>query len=491
MQPRKYRRNLADKGLPHDWEVEKSVLGGLLVAPELLSEVRSAVGPGDFHRPAHAALFELLCDLADRGGPPPDLTVALAEVDRRDIAERVGGIAYVVALPAACAHPPSAPAYARRVAEDAARRRLVLEARRIEADTLEGRDVGADLDRLGIPRADRASVLPWLSGGDWIAAEPPERAYLLHDAPSEHDRHRFGSDALGRGMLPRGKVGILAAPGGVGKTYALCGLALSVATGAPWLGWFPVSPHVSGRVALVLGEEDAGEIQRRLRAQAEVMRIDVQREALHLRGVHALPGAGLSLALVETDPLTRRSSPTERARELLAYLEREADRAGLGWDAVILDPLSRFAGADAETDNAAATRLVEQLERFAKLPGGPTVIAAHHVRKRGDDTDTDPTLRKPTSSAGVRGSSALVDGARWVARMEPGPGPLVTFAVTKSNYGPLPEFGPDGLVLIRPPARSGGIRAAHPDERERYAPRPLRSSEETSRSGGKPRDTLG
>lgn len=479
-EPRRYVRRPADKGLPHDWNTERALLGALLTAPELFAEVRVSVGVDDFHRPAHAHLFEVLCTLADRGAVP-DLTIALAEVDRLDAAERVGGIAYVTALPQACASVDLAPRYAQRVAEDAARRRLVLEARRIEADTLEGKDVGAEFDRLGIPRGDRAGSLPWCSGTAWLAADPPERAYLLHDKPDEATIRRVGYDALGRGMLPRGKVALLAAPGGVGKTYALCGLALALATGEPWLGRFPVAPGVRGRVALILGEEDAGEVQRRLRAQAEVMELDLRRQAHRLDGIHALPGAGLSLALVETDLLTRRTVPTERARELLAYLAREAERAGVGWDAVILDPLSRFAGADAETDNAAATRVIEQLERFTKLPGGPTVLAAHHVRKKSDD-DPEPTLRKPTSAAGVRGSSALVDGARWVARMEAGPESLVTFAVVKSNYAPLPDLGPDGLVLIRPPARPGGIRAALRGEWESAKPPP---------KGGKGADTAG
>lgn len=303
-----------------------------------------------------------------------------------------------------------------------------------------------------VPVPKQPEPLPWVSPpAEWLTDEPPRRAYLLHD----RDPNALGE--RGAGMLPRGKVGILAAAGGVGKTYALCGLALAVVTRRHWLDHFPVSDSLQRRAVLVLGEEDPGELQRRLHVQARAMRLTAD-ECAAVTGILALPGAGLSLALTQPEEYGT-GAATSFATELFEVLKSKAEEAGAGWDVVILDPLSRFAGPDVETDNAAATRLIQVLERFTKLPGEPAVIVAHHTSKSDRTHDT--------GTAGVRGSSAITDGARWVAKLEDVPVPVLAegsarlpgharFRVTKSNYG---RFPPGSLTLTREEG-GGGLRAS-------------------------------
>ncbi|RYZ45998.1 MAG: hypothetical protein EOO72_02940, partial [Myxococcaceae bacterium] len=109
---------------------------------------------------------------------------------------------------------------------------------------------------------------PGVLGAKWrtlrelnLPTEPPPRRYLLQ-RPSEaqDDSH------LPQGFLPLGKVGMLAAAGGAGKTMALVQLAVSVATGRPWLGHYGVPVSSRGRVVLALAEEDTDEAHRRLYA---------------------------------------------------------------------------------------------------------------------------------------------------------------------------------------------------------------------------------
>jgi hypothetical protein len=125
------------------------------------------------------------------------------------------------------------------------------------------------------------------------------------------------------------------------------------------------------------------------------------------------------------------------------------------WSLIVFDPLSRFAGPDAEIDNAAATRFVQALESIAGETGA-TLLASHHTNK---------TARKGGAVEAVagRGSSALVDGVRWQCSLaaellkveDPDVrerlGELVTWNHTKSNYSRKAE-----PVILRRDHESGG-----------------------------------
>lgn len=285
-------------------------------------------------------------------------------------------------------------------------------------------------------------------GSEWLLEEPPPREYLLHlPEPA-------APDGRGAGFLARGVPGIISAGGGTGKTFALVGLALALATRTPWLGRYPVGRRTIGRAVLLLGEETREEVQRRIYAQARAL--GLSKVAIEGR-LLILPGAGAgSLALTQPEE-GGRPADTPFAEELYGYLKAEA---GPGWDAVIVDPLSHFAGPDVEKDNAAATRLLQVLTRFTRLPGGPVVLLAHHERKPGVNEDA--------SSATVRGSSAIVDNARWVARLYKEreiPPPLggyglARLAVVKSNYAPPSEAKGDLLLRVE----GGALRAPTAEE---------------------------
>jgi hypothetical protein len=103
---------------------------------------------------------------------------------------------------------------------------------------------------------------------------------------------------------------------------------------------------------------------------------------------------------------------------------------------IILDPAARFRSGG-ENDTPAATAFVKALE-VIRREAGASVLVAHHARKgsTGDTADD------------IRGSSALVDAARWAATMAHIPEKsvgkygldeierrsLIRFRVVKSNY---------------------------------------------------------
>jgi hypothetical protein len=145
---------------------------------------------------------------------------------------------------------------------------------------------------------------------------------------------------------------------------------------------------------------------------------------------------------------------TERAAQIQSYLRSEA-AAGRPFAIVGLDPLVRFAGADVETDNNAATRFVEICETFTATEcGQPNVVLAHHSRKLiAKDADQE-------SVDIIRGASGLVDAVRWAAIMVRKKGSLLTkLKVVKTNYAAEPE----PLTLAKAEDCHGALEAVDAD----------------------------
>ena len=320
-----------------------------------------------------------------------------------------------------------------------------------------------------IPRADPFAER-WVSARELrcfdVAARPAPRQWLLmRDPEGEHEANRIDpeGEAEAVGYMPLGKVGMLAAAGGLGKTMALCQLAVAVATRRRWLarrekdrdvGGLLVPPGAVGRVLLALAEEDAEEAHRRLYDVAYAMGLTRQERELAADRIDVLPLSGVAVAFTEGDGLGN-TKPTPVLGALRDRLAEGAARAGADWRLIILDPMSRFAGNDTEKDNAAATRFVQAVETLVGAPGGPTVLLAHHVSKAARAGDA-------AGANAARGASGLTDGVRWVANLEQArDGRSLALELAKSNYSP--PAGP--IVLLR--GDRGMLRAASPDEVER------------------------
>jgi len=292
-------------------------------------------------------------------------------------------------------------------------------------------------------------------GTDWLTKRPARREYLLSYLMD------LDGDGAPKGVIAAGRVGFLASPGGVGKSYTLCSLALAVAVAdrqqrTCWLGALEVNVDKAGRVLMLMGEEEEEEIRRRLYMTAEAMGLsdDDKRRAIQRIVPVALSGHD-GVAFTQAAEVGDTKTETPFSEALRERLEKVGE-----WSLVIVDPLARFAGDDVEKDNAAATRLVQVLEKLSNLPGKPTVFCAHHTRKAGND-------KVAMSSDDMRGASALRDGARFLAVLEEqeridGAPNLVNFAVKKNNYGIRPAF-----MLTR--NDDGNLRAATEQERKQYA----------------------
>lgn len=434
------------------------------------------VSPADFATPATRAAALAISELRAEGAPVEPTVVRERLRDVADQFRAVGGVDAFFADLADLAGPASLEWHAAQVA-DAARRRRLDDVLRRQREALHAGDDVADV-RAGAARdlkaladgdADRGR-LGWLAaewktiadrGGGWLSSPPPRRDYLL----------RAGLDRAAPGLLAAGRVAMMFASGGSGKTMLLVGVAVGVASGRPVLGaWHVDRP---GNVLLALAEEDEGEIRRRLFHAAAVAQLDEEARELVERRVVILPLIGRSIALTTAVAAggTRETTPVANA-----LLSRLQDRQ---WSLLIIDPLSRFGGPDVEIDNSAATHFIQTLERLAEAPGRPNVLVAHHA----------PKVRTGEQKT-ARGASALRDAVRWEASLESLPelGPtaprLVHLDITKSNYG----VHPAPLILCRDPRHEGALRPATEHEREAYADAEA-AARDNEQNGGHPKRT--
>lgn len=429
---------------PHDVHAEQQALGGCILEPERL--LSSGIVEADFYLQKHRYIWQAMLWLHADGMPVDTVHVA-NYLERMDRLEAVGGRNYLLDITDTI--PGAAPvALLQRLRRE--RDALAIMNRVREAisqdDVPEARRALAyGLELLSGGKPATALESAWHTLGEWnaLSEAPPPRQWLLE----RHDEETNG--ATRKGVLAMGKTGLLISPGGVGKTLALVQLAISVATGRPWLDHFLV-PN-PGRVLIALAEEDVEEIRRRAYMVAHAMRLTDEQVEIAASNIVAMPLAGTNVALVES--AGGRTMETGTLNELRKRL------GGCEWRLIILDPLSRFAGGDTEKDNAAATRFVEAAESLAKAPGSPAVLIAHHTSKPPRQGGAGPA-----SANDARGASGLIAGVRWVANLE-GTDSGAKFSVTKSNYAP--KGAP--VHLIRDTDHGGYLRALTPEELRRRA----------------------
>lgn len=180
----------------------------------------------------------------------------------------------------------------------------------------------------------------------------------------------------------RGTVGALVSPGGVGKSY--WALAVAVAISAGPKGDLTGLKPAEGRV-LVLSKEDPIEVlDQRLHAMAKLLP-----KSVSYAGVDYRSCLGIDIDIMQA--------------QWFAVLCEAAKGARL----VLLDTLTRFHKLD-ENSAQDMGALLSQLERLAAASGA-SILFLHHTSKAAV-VNGQATLQQA-----ARGSSVLVDNARWSA----------------------------------------------------------------------------
>lgn len=200
---------------------------------------------------------------------------------------------------------------------------------------------------------------------------------------------------LVEGVFPKAQAALVAAAGGVGKSFLLLSLAREVAAfdgvwaNAPTL--FGGALSGSGVAIYVTAEDDAIEVHNRLIALGPIP------ERLY---AIPLPDAGGAVALFAPDRATRAPAVTAAWQELERQLQAMA-----GLRLVVLDPLQPLCALDLNVPENAQF-VCSRLATLAASTGA-SVIVSHHFAKR--EASTPEQAREA-----IRGTGGLVDGVRSV-----------------------------------------------------------------------------
>ena len=110
---------------PHAIEAEMSLLGSILIDPQVLGDVIFIVRKGqDFYKPANGAIFDAMIELYDKHSSLDIVQLNQRLVDRNAL-DAVGGLDYLVQLASAVPSAANAQHYARLVREKATVRQLI------------------------------------------------------------------------------------------------------------------------------------------------------------------------------------------------------------------------------------------------------------------------------------------------------------------------------------------------------------------------------
>ena len=240
---------------------------------------------------------------------------------------------------------------------------------------------GNGLDRVA-PPIRSLTISDW--GMDRYSGTAPEQEWLIEN------------------ILPKKVPGLLCAIGGLGKSYILLDLALKVAGGDNNMHQeYALGGKVmhNGKVVFLSAEDSADSMHRRIDAIDDTQ---LKKRASGNLFVIPMPDAGGTPPIIQQQLGMYSISP--QFEDIKNQLKEMGDIALL-----VIDPLQAFAHADINSDPASAQFWWSAMSELCVLING-NIIVSHHMRKDG----TFSIRKSVQARESIRGTTALVDGARWV-----------------------------------------------------------------------------
>lgn len=356
----------------YDISAEQAVLGSLMIAkdPDVTSAVRGTLTSGDYFRPHHRTLHQVVIAMRDRGEPTDPLSV-YAELQRHGLArEGTLDAPYLHTLDATAI--PANAVYHARIVREKAQRRHARETLLNAADMAINPSISMDSVRAEVrpviepetgDLADDAALLSGVHDGEWLTKQDfPELRYAVP------------------GLIPEGLT-LLVGPPKAGKSWMVLDLLLAVASGGMALGHIRIGP---ARRVLYLALEDG---DRRMQDRCRSL---------------LAPGK----AIPSDFTYKTRIVPGKILETIRAQMRRHPDTA-----MVVIDTLGKVMPQSQVGESAYQRdyRVGSALKRLADDHPGLAVVVLHHDRKAISDDFVD-------SVSGTHGLAGAADTVMALVR---------------------------------------------------------------------------
>jgi replicative DNA helicase len=381
---------------PQDVIAEQSVLGGMLLSKDAISDVVEILRERDFYRPAHELIYDAIVDLYGRGEPADPVTVS-AELTKRGDLVRAGGAPYLHTLISSVPTAANAGYYAKIIRERAIMRRLVEAGTKIVQ--LGYTDEGEVDDAVDQAQAEVYAVTERRESEDYV-----QLSELLPAAYDEIEKISSGVagegvktgfkdlDALTNGFHP-GNMIVLAARPAVGKST----LGLDIARYA--------SIHKRETSVIFSLEMSRSEItMRMLSAEARVPLNNIRSGQL---GEEEWAKMARRMGEISDAPLFIDDSPNLSIMEIRAKSRRLKQRHDL--KLIVIDYLQLMtSGKRVENRQQEVSEFSRQLKLLAKELNVPVVAISQLNRSPEQRSDKKPMLSDLRESGSIEQDADVV-----------------------------------------------------------------------------------
>ncbi|MFF1594304.1 replicative DNA helicase [Streptomyces sp. NPDC058286] len=386
-----------DRVPPQDLDAEQSVLGGMLLSKDAITEVIETLEGKDFYRPAHEVIFHAILDLFAKGEPADPITIAAELLSRGEIA-KVGGASYLHTLVQTVPTAANAAYYAEIVRDRAKIRRLIEAGTRITQMGYAGEgDVDEILDAAG---AELHNAVQVREDSSTVRLGDRYSAYI----DRLEDRQKNGTatgvltgladlDGLTHG-LHAGQMIVVAARPALGKSTLAIDFARSAAI---------AQKRNTAVFSLEMGEDEL---------TARITSAEARVGLHHLTGANPSPDDWQRIAAAApriTDaPLYIDCTPNITVMEIKAKCRRLKQKHGsLGL--VIIDYLQLMkSGGRAESRQVEVSDMSRNLKLMAKELGVPVVVLSQLNRGPEQRTDRKPVISDLRESGAIEQDADMV-----------------------------------------------------------------------------------
>jgi archaellum biogenesis ATPase FlaH len=384
---------------PPSYEPEQSLLGAVLVRPEVFPAIIDAgVKAESFYREDHGRIYRAMFDLYSRG-EPVDLVTVSALLKERGQLNGVGGPVFLAGLSEQVGFATNADYYAHKVRSYAWRR--------------EYRDTLLQLNSIEQNPAARSDDLMTMLGSKLVELEATypgnyaEKTRLISLEELLAMKFPEKSELIGAGIWPAGTGLMIAGQSGAGKSLVLNQLAVSLAMGWDFMGLKVQMPR---RLLVFQAENTLQQDQERYISQIKGM------------GITTTPP---NICYFPMEGRLELANPHSRKIMVDAIKTHQAD-------VFFIDPLISFHSAN-ENDNSAMRQVLDYITEVMRKTGAAAGVL-HHFGKPNE---------KGAVEHSARGASAIRDWcdtmlALTVKKVQDGYRHEIIFAKVRNGRQPKP-----------------------------------------------------